>query len=91
MRRPCAVALADTNIQRQPDPETLATHDGMSGQHPKTRLRSLIENSPSCEDLVDSPSLYAAVARAVDVNVLEHRCPKGFRPFAEQVRDLVQP
>jgi Domain of unknown function (DUF4276) len=85
------IALADTSIQRQPDPETLTTNDEKSDQHPKTRLRRFIEDSPSRENSDDSPDLYAAVARAIDVDVLEHRCPRGFGPFAKQVRELVLP
>ncbi len=34
---------------------------------------------------------YAVVAEAVDIEMLEERCPRGFAPFAKEVREKIAP
>jgi hypothetical protein len=64
-------------VVRQSEPETIA--------EPKEIARELFGNS----DQRAKPSeLYARIANAIDLDVLQSRCPKGFATFAERVRRL---
>jgi len=85
-------ALNDPSIQRQPDPETLASRNENSEQNPKGRLQRLMERSLGGEiPQADFPACYAEIARNTSLSVLEQRCSEGFQPFAGQVRELFGP
>ena len=64
-------------VQQQPAPETI--------RDPKSVCASLLEDA---EPTVGANEMYAAVARAAQIETLESRCPKGFAPFAQRVRAL---
>jgi len=64
-------------VLRQKDPETL--------EHPKSICQALLDAAGSELGL---SAMYALVAIACRHNVLERRCPRGFRPFADRVRSL---
>lgn len=80
-------ALQDKSIQPQTAPESLSSSDDRSEKSPKGRLAKLIEKAgipdPNLEEL------YAQIAKHIDLNQLVKRCPKGFPPFAEQVKALL--
>jgi hypothetical protein len=83
-------ALNDRQIQRQPDLESLGSREEQSDQNPKGRLQRLMEQAVGCEiPRADFPGYYAQIARNAILAVLEQRCPEGFQPFANQVRDLL--
>ncbi len=82
-------ALNDPSIQRQPDPETLASRNENSDQNPKGRLQRLMERSLGHElPQADFPGSYAEIAKNASLSTLEQRCSEGFQPFAGQVREL---
>ena len=64
-------------VARQANPEEI--------EDPKQRCTDLHKASQKQEALRDT---YACLAMAVDIRVLEARCPKGFAPFASRVRFL---
>lgn len=78
--------LHDSSIQCQPAPETLFSGE----RHAKTLLRKLIVNSPARSESRDWTLNYANIAKCVRLEILEVRCRYGFKPFAEQVRKLLQ-
>jgi len=67
-----------------PDPEKLSGKEG-SGDHPKERAY----------EILGPPNVlggkYAVVAAAADLQFLEQRCSKGFKPFAADVRRCLKP
>ena len=65
-------------IQCQPAPETI--------RDPKSVCQQLRDDSPDCE--LGLAEMYARVAEKTRLEILEQRCPSGFRPFAERVRAL---
>jgi hypothetical protein len=82
-------ALEDPSIQRQPDPEDLDSRDKESEKYPKRKLARLMEQSLGREIArSEFPDLYGKIAEAATIHFLQERCPDGFRPFAEQVREL---
>jgi hypothetical protein len=84
------IALEDESIQRQPDPEKLSARDEKNDRNPKGRLERLMVAALEGEiPQSDFPEHYAAIAREIDLAVLDQRCPEGFGPFAQQVRELV--
>lgn len=70
-----------------PEPEKLRGKKETSRDHPKNRAAEIfgvnVKNIPS--------SKYATVALHVDLELLEKACPKGFKPFADEVRDKILP
>lgn len=64
-------------VQRQPDPETIRDPKGMC-----KRLRESAGLGPELTEM------YAALATALNIAVLEERCRDGFAPFARRVRSL---
>lgn len=54
-------------------------------RNPKVALEMLIETG---QCTLSRSEIYASVAREARLNVLIQRCPKGFAPFAERVRQL---
>lgn len=78
-------ALNNDEIVRQPDPESLTSRNEHSDNNPKGRLERLIANSAVDSDFT---TVYARIASAVNMQVVEIRCPQGFAPFAGQVREL---
>jgi hypothetical protein len=64
-------------INRQPDPEAI--------RHPKRAFKSLLEQKGNPKRVAE---IYSEIAQAVDINLLEARCPNGFGSFAQRVRDL---
>lgn len=69
-------ALGQT-VQRQKEPE--------AQPDPK---RVCLELLMGGELVITQAEMYAAVAREADCRILEARCPKGFAPFAQRVREL---
>ena len=65
-------------VERQPDPESV--------RNAKERCRSLLEASGSP---YSQSRLYADAAGKVDLRKLKERCPRGFKPFAARVSNLV--
>ena len=55
-----------------------------TGMHPKDRAADLLGSG----GLGDK---YAAIAEVVDLELLERQCPKGFKPFADDVRERIGP
>ena len=70
-------AVLECTVSRQSDPE--------KHTDPKSVCRALFEDSDS---QLRPAEMYAAVAAAADLAVLETRCAKGFAPFADRVREL---
>lgn len=64
-------------IQRQRNPESIP--------NPKAVSRELLNNSSTDTSLTE---MYAALAKVVDVATMESRCPNGFRPFANRLRQI---
>ena len=65
-------------VQCQPSPEGI--HD------PKSICEQLRDESPGCE--LGLAEMYALVAEKTRLEILEQRCPSGFKPFAVRVRAL---
>lgn len=83
------IALDDNSIKRQPAPEKLASRDDKSLKNPKGLLAHVMKGSMQREVSADEfPELCARIAEEIDLAQLEKRCPKGFQPFAEQVRQM---
>ncbi len=83
-------ALEEPTIQRQPDPEGLDSRDEASENNPKGRLERLMKQAIGREiPRSEFPDRYAEIAQAVNIQLLEMRCPTGFKPFATQMRELV--
>lgn len=77
-------ALSDTLsciVLCQPSPEDI--HD------PKSVCKQLRDDSPDCK--LGLAEMYASVAEKTCIEILEQRCPSGFKPFAERVRALASP
>jgi hypothetical protein len=64
------------NLQRNPE----------SIKNPKKTAASLLAGS---QVSLAQRDLYAQVVQKLDLQVLEKRCPRGFRPFAERLRGIV--
>ena len=80
-----AIAAAGGNTGwSHPSPESLDKKEG-TGRHPKDRAADLFGGGG------DLGGKYAIVAREVDLDVLEKRCPSGFAPFAREVRERIGP
>jgi hypothetical protein len=67
-----------------PGPEGLDGDEG-TGRHPKDRAIELFGRRDALT------GAYAKVAGCVDLELLMRRCPKGFAPFAEEVRQRIAP
>jgi hypothetical protein len=65
------------NVSRQPEPEGI--------KEPKTVCRKLLDDCPQTMKPVE---MYAAIAGAIDLTILQERCSKGFAPFAQRVQAL---
>jgi hypothetical protein len=64
-------------VSRQREPERIVD--------PKSVCRDLLSDS---DWSLRQAEMYAAITAAVDIDVLEARCPAGFAPFAQRVREL---
>ena len=64
-------------VARQRDPETIGK--------PKKVCERLLESGTNA---MAQRKMYAEVALRLDIDILTSRCPKGFRPFAEYVRQV---
>ena len=64
-------------VARQRDPETIGK--------PKKVCERLLESGTNA---MAQREMYAEVALRLDLDILTSRCPKGFRPFAEYVRQI---
>ena len=74
-----ALSLAlNQNIPRQREPERI--------RNPKQTSQQLVVRCSTAE--TGLRPLYLAVAAGASIDLLEARCVKGFRPFAERVRAL---
>jgi hypothetical protein len=67
-----------------PDPESLDGKEG-KGKHPKDVAAKIFGGKHNL------PQKYPVVASNVDLSFLEKACPKGFKPFAEEVRERLSP
>lgn len=65
------------HIQRQAKPEELA--------RPKQICQHLLDTSGGS---LSQTEMYARLAEVLDLALLEERCPRGFAPFAQRVRQL---
>jgi hypothetical protein len=65
------------NVPRQKTPE--------KHKDPKSVCGELQEMS---DQLLSQTEMYAAIAGAVDLTILQERCSKGFAPFAQRVQAL---
>jgi len=80
-----AVGAAGGDAARShPSPESLDQEEGTGG-HPKDRAIELFGSSRALT------AAYADIAAHVDLDLLEKLCPKGFAPFAEEVRERIGP
>lgn len=70
-------------VDRQPDPETL---DGAKGtpRHPKVLLESCVAKAKASG--LRSAEIKLKIAERASLEVVEKRCPAGFKRFAEEVR-----
>lgn len=66
-----------TDISRQRSPEKIAD--------PKSAFRNLMA---ACPTENSQSKLYAMISELTDLDVIVERCPKGFKPFAENVRRM---
>ena len=66
-------------VDRQPDPEAT--------RHPKEDCERLFRDKGST---LPVRLLYSEVARAADLGTIANRCPLGFEPFADRVKDMGQ-
>lgn len=64
-------------IQQQPAPE--------ANPDPKATCKEFCGSSKALAEL------YAGIAATLNLPLLEKRCPKGFAPFADRVRQLTSP
>lgn len=71
-----SIVLA-VRVDRQPSPEETAK--------PKAVCAALLEQS-RCG--MRQRDMYAEIAKHVDVEQLQRRCPQGFGPFADRLRSL---
>jgi hypothetical protein len=76
--------VCGATVPKQPNPEGLAGTKG-SPNHPKTRLAGILFA------VGEIGSNKAQVAARADLDVMEKRCPHGFKPFAEEVRRELGP
>ena len=65
-------------IQCLPAPETI--------RDPKSVCQQLRDETPDCE--LGLAEMYKSVVEKTRLEMLEQRCPSGFKPFAERVRAL---
>lgn len=73
-------------IKTHLNPESLRGKEGKGpGQHPKEVAASIFGGTSGLADK------YAAVAKSVDLDLLERCCPQGFAPFADEVRRRIVP
>jgi hypothetical protein len=70
-------AILDCQIPTQPSPEEM--------RDPKSVCERLRDDSNSQLSQTD---MYRQIAARVRIDLLESRCPKGFKPFADRVRRL---
>ena len=74
-------ALSDTLsrvVSCQPSPEGI--------RDPKAVCQQIRDETPDCE--LGLAEMYALVAEKTRLEILEQRCPSGFKPFAVRVRAL---
>ena len=69
--------VLEYQVSRQQNPENVTD--------PKRLCTELLEDSSLA---IGAAEAYGAIASVADVGVLEERCPKGFAPFANRVREL---
>ena len=67
----------EITIDRQPDPEGI--------DDPKTHCQQLLRGN---DCTMSQTQLYSRMADLVDLERVAQRCPMGFRPFAQRVREL---
>lgn len=80
-----AIAAAGGDASRSHlTPESPDKAEGTGG-HPKQWAADLFRGGG------DLGGRYAIVARKVDLDLLEKRCPSGFAPFAREVRERIGP
>lgn len=78
-----AVDAAGGDASRtHPDPEKLDGEEA-TGHHPKDRAIELFGSRNALT------AAYAKVAAVVDIPLLERCCEKGFKPFANEVRERI--
>ena len=78
-----AVDAAGGDASRaHPDPEKLDGEEG-TGRHPKDRAIELFGSRSALT------GAYAKAAAVVDLDLLEKCCQKGFKPFADEVRERI--
>ena len=64
-------------IPTQPDPET--------ENNPKQKCKELRDNS---NKTIAQREMYAEIANQINIEILSARCPKGFKPFAENAKNI---
>lgn len=80
-----AIAVAGGNPGiSHPNPESLDGEEG-SGRHPKERAAQIFGSG------IALGQKYATVASNVDLDLLARCCPKGFAPFAEDIKRRILP
>lgn len=76
------VQLVQQQYPRGTDVESLSQRSGKPDHHPK----QLLEKIAQLKHRQDCTEFRQAVAERTDVTILSRACPKGFAPFAEQLR-----
>lgn len=79
-----AKAAGGDASRTHPAPETLDGKEG-EGRHPKEWAAQVFGSGLGLGEK------YATVARSVDIGLLKRCCPKGFAPFADEVRQRIAP
>lgn len=74
-----------TTVDLQPDPEGFAGGKG-SPRHPKQVCRRLMDGYQWADS---QAALYAEVCQRMDLECVAERCPLGFAPFLQRLRQLV--
>ncbi len=79
-----AEAAGGDPAKSHPSPESLDGREG-SGRHPKDVAAEVFGSAKGFG------GKYAVAAASVDLRGLEKACPKGFKPFADEVRERIGP
>ena len=72
-----SAAPGDGKPQAHADPESLGP--GKAKEHAQGQLGRARSDK------------YAAIAAKIDLNLLKRKCPRGFKPFAQEVTDWIAP
>ncbi len=73
----CLSEVLDVSVRKRKDPEKM--------RDPKRNCQVLLDRA---KKEMTQTQMYSGVMNALDLSILEKRCPDGFAPFAKSVRAL---